>query len=87
MGAYKPRIELRQKFAHEDGREVWVYQDHGRECYIVELRRPRTRFLPETQVDLDAVLQELMADEGWREQGRRPQSPPWRRSLGGEGAR
>ena len=86
MGTYRPKIELRHRFAHEDGREVWVYQDHARGGFIVEVRPPRTRFLPETQVDLDAVLRDLMTDEeGWREQGRRAPIPPWLRPSRPEG--
>ena len=83
MGTYKPRVGLRQRFAHEDGREVWVYQDHTRDCFIVEMRSPRKRLLPQTEVDLDAVLRDLMADdEGWRERGRRAPAAPWWRSRG-----
>jgi hypothetical protein len=87
MSAYKPKIELRQRFAHQDGREVWVYRDHARECFIVEVRAPRVRLLPETEVDLDAVLRDLMADdEGWREHGRRAPIPPWTRSRRSAGS-
>jgi hypothetical protein len=77
MGSYVPKLELKRKFAHEDGREVWVWRDHAKDNWIVEIRPPRTRYVPQSEPELDAVLARMMEDDAWSEPGRRKLKPPW----------